>query len=105
MVVDPDRSFNQSSALIGQSSTREILFEGLIRIARENFYMMKWLRMTVHDAIVWSIPGKEVETAVPYILKTMTYTFDPKTNVSQPVEFPMSVGPLNATDWFGSSHG
>lgn len=30
MVVDPDRSFNQSSALIGQSTTREILFDGLI---------------------------------------------------------------------------
>jgi DNA polymerase-1 len=104
MVVDPDRSFNQSSALIGQSSTREILFEGLIRIARENFEMMRWLRMTVHDAIVWSIPKDKVEKAVPYILDTMTYTFDPGTNVSQPIEFPMSVGPLDATDWFSAGH-
>lgn len=104
MVVDPDRSFNQSSALIGQSSTREILFEGLIRIARENLHMMRWLRMTVHDAIVWAIPEDEVETAVPYILETMTYTFDPDTNVSQPIEFPMSVGPLDAKDWHAAGH-
>jgi DNA polymerase-1 len=104
MVVDPDRSFTQSSALAGQSTTREILFEGLIRIARENIEMMRWLRMTVHDAIVWCIPKNEVETAVPYILETMTYTFDPGSNVSQPIEFPMSVGPLDAEDWFGAGH-
>lgn len=105
MVVDPDRSFNQSSALHGQSTTREILFEGLIRIAYEKPHMMRWLRMTVHDALVICVPEDEVETAVPYFLETMTYTFDPKTNVSQPIEFPMSVGPLNARDWFGASHG
>lgn len=104
MVVDPERSFTQSSALAGQSTTREILFEGLIRIARENIEMMRWLRMTVHDAIVWCVPKTEVETAVPYILETMTYTFDPGTNVSQPVEFPMSVGPLDAEDWYAAGH-
>lgn len=104
MVVDPDRSFTQSSALIGQSSTREILFEGLIRIARENIEMMRWLRMTVHDALVICVPKDQVETAVPYILETMTYTFDPGTNVSQPIEFPMSVGNLNSTDWHAAGH-
>lgn len=105
MIVDPERSFNQSSALIGQSSTREILFEGLIRIAYERPEMMRWLRMTVHDAIVWCVPIDRVEEDVPYILETMTYTFDPGTNVSQPIDFPMSVGSLNATNWFESSHG
>lgn len=104
MVVDPDRSFNQSSALIGQSSTRELLFDGLIAIALDRLDVIRWLRMTVHDAIVWSIPKTEVEWAVPYILEKMTQTFDPGTLVSQPVEFPMSVGPLDATDWYGAGH-
>lgn len=105
MTVDPDRSFNQSSALIGQSTTREVLFEGLLRIARDRIDVIRWLRMTVHDAVVWSIPEERVEEEVPYILDKMTMTYDPKTNVSQAVDFPMSVGPLNARNWFEASHG
>lgn len=104
MVVDPDRSFNQSSALIGQSSTRELLFDGLIAIARERMELLRYLRMTVHDAIVWSLPKDGVEETVQYILSKMTQVFDPGTNVSQPIEFPMSVGPLDATDWYGAGH-
>lgn len=104
MVVDPDRSFNQSSALIGQSTTRELLFDGLIAIALDRLEVIRYLRMTVHDAVTWSIPETEVGTVVPYILSKMTQTFDPKTNVSQPIEFPMSVGPLDARDWFGAGH-
>lgn len=104
MVVDPDRSFNQSSALIGQSTTREILFDGLIAIALDRPEVVRYLRMTVHDAIVWSMPEDEVEELVPYILSKMTQVFDPGTNISQPIEFPMSVGPLNARSWFEASH-
>lgn len=104
MVVDPDRSFNQSSALIGQSTTREILFDGLIAIALDRIELIRYLRMTVHDAVVWSLPKEGVEETVEYILGKMTQTFDPGTNVSIPVEFPMSVGPLDATDWYGAGH-
>lgn len=104
MVVDPDRSFNQSSALIGQSTTREILFDGLIAIALDRIELIRYLRMTVHDAVVWSLPKEGVEETVEYILGKMTQTFDPGTNVSIPVEFPMSVGPMDATDWYGAGH-
>lgn len=104
MVVDPDRSFNQSSALIGQSSTRELLFDGLIAIVLDRIELIRHLRMTVHDAIIWSLPKDTLEETVPYILDKMTQTFDPGTNVSIPIDFPMSVGPLDATDWFGAGH-
>jgi DNA polymerase-1 len=105
MVVDPERSFTQSSALHGQSTTREILFEGLIKIAGDRPSVLRWLKVTVHDALVWSIPKDVVEAEVKYILEKMTMTFDPKTNVSQPIDFTLGVGPLDATDWFGASHG
>lgn len=104
MVVDPERSFNQSSALIGQSTTREILFDGLIDIVKDRIDLVRYLRMTVHDAVVWSLPEDQVEELVPYILGKMTRTFDPGTNMSQPIEFPMSVGPLNAHNWYEASH-
>ena len=104
MRVDEGRSFTQSSALIGQSSTREILFDGLISIARDRIDLIRNLRMTVHDAVVWSLPEDTVNTDVDYIISKMTQTFDPGTNVSQPIEFPMSVGPLDARDWFEAGH-
>lgn len=104
MVVDPDRSFNQSSALIGQSSTRELLFDGLIAIALDRPELIRNLRMTVHDAVVWSLPKDTLDDTVPYILGKMTQTFDPGTNVSIPIEFPMSVGRLDATNWHEAGH-
>lgn len=105
MRVDPDRSFTQSSALIGQSTTREILYDGLLAIAEsEHPEAVRWLRMLVHDAIVLSIPKEDAEWGVPFILSKMQSVFDPKTQLSQPVEFTMDHGPLDATDWFGSGH-
>ena len=103
MTVDPDRSFNQSSALIGQSSTREILFDGLIRIAKENIELIRWVRMTVHDAIVICVPEKDLEWGIPYFQEKMSMTFDPQTNVSQPIDFTLSTG-TPADDWYAAGH-
>lgn len=103
MTVDPDRSFNQSSALIGQSSTREILFDGLIRIAKENIELIRWVRMTVHDAIVICVPEKDLEWGIPYFQEKMSMTFDPQTNVSQPIDFTLSTG-SPADDWYAAGH-
>lgn len=104
MTVDPDRSFNQSSALIGQSSTRDVLYSGLIRIAYDRPEVLRWFRMLVHDAIVLSIPEEDMDWGVPYVMEKMQMTFDPKTNMSQPVEFPMAHGPLDARDWWSAGH-
>lgn len=104
MVVDPDRSFNQSSALIGQSSTREILYDGLIAIALDRPELIRYLRMTIHDAIVFSLPENQVDELVTYIQGKMTQVFDPGTNVSIPIEFPMSVGRTDERDWWRCSH-
>lgn len=105
MVVDPERSFTQSSALIGQSTTREVLFDGLIRLALDNPENIRWVRMTVHDAVVISVPKEQVDEILPYFLSKMSMVFDPKTNVSQPIEFTMAHGPTDATDWWGAAHG
>lgn len=105
MRVDPERSFTQSSALIGQGTTRDILYDGLLAIAEsEHPEVIRWLRMLVHDAIVLSIPREDVEWGVPFILSKMQKTFDPGTAVSQPIEFTMEHGPLDATNWFTAGH-
>lgn len=103
MTVDPDRSFNQSAALIGQSSTREILFDGLIRIAYDNIELIRWVRMTVHDAVVICVPEKDLDWGVTYFQEKMSMVFDPGTNVSQPVDFTLATGEP-ADDWFSAGH-
>lgn len=104
MKVDKGRSFTQSSALIGQSSTREMLYDGLIRIAEDKPDVIRWFRMLVHDAIVLSVPQVDIEWGVPYVLEKMQGVFDPKTNTGRPIDFPMECGPLNARDWFEAGH-
>ena len=103
MMVDDGRSFTQSSALIGQSSTREVLYQGLRRIAHERIEAIRWIRATIHDAVVWCIPEPELEVAVPWITERMTIVFDPKTPVSQPIEFTMSAG-KPADNWYLAGH-
>lgn len=104
MTVDEGRSFTQSSALLGQSSTREQLFDGLIRIAEADINRMRWVRMLVHDAVVFSIPKSEVEEGVEWLMDKMQSYFEPKTRVGFPVWFPMEHGPLDKTDWYSAGH-
>lgn len=104
MAVDKDRSWTQSPGLLGQNGTAEILRDGLIRIASENINVIRWLKAHVHDAVIWDIPETELDWAVPWIKERMEQTFDPKTNVSQPIHFPMSVGEP-ADNWYLANHG
>lgn len=105
MKVDEGRSFTQSSALLGQSTTRELLFDGLIRIAQDNIERVRWVRMLIHDAVVFSVPKDEVEEGVPWLMERMQSWFEPKTRAGFPVYFPMEHGPLDQADWYTCSHG
>lgn len=104
MMVDENRSFTQSSALIGQSTTREMLYDGLIRIAKDKPDVIRWFRMLVHDAIVLSIPEGDMDWGVTYVLDKVQGVFDPKTLDGIRIEFPMEVGPLDARNWFEAGH-
>ena len=103
MHVDKGRSFTQSTGLLGQSGTREILCDGLIKIAETDINVMRWIVATVHDAIIWDIPEEELDWAVVFIRDTMEMTYDPGTWRSQPIHFPLSAG-SPADDWMRAGH-
>ena len=92
MMVDQGRSYTQSPALYGQSGTRELMVDGLIRIAQERIEVLRWLVATVHDAIVWEVPESELDWAPDWIMSKMETTFKPKHPVSQEIAFPMGRG-------------
>ena len=103
MPVDPGRSYTQSPGLIGQSGTREILCDGLIKIAETDLNVIQWLVATVHDAVIWDIPEEELEWAVPFIRDSMEMTYNPGTWSSQPIHFPVSTGEP-ADNWMAAGH-
>lgn len=54
LYIEPGRSYTQSPALYGQNGTRELLSDGLIRCRDAG--LIKYLKITVHDAVVFSFP-------------------------------------------------
>lgn len=89
MVVDKDRSFTQSPALYGQSGTREIICDALIRIAYDDIRVITWLVAQIHDELIFDIPEEELWWAVDYIQDMMDTEFEPKKG-GQAIDFPAS---------------
>lgn len=97
------RSYTQSPAAFGQSGTREILVDGLLRIARDRQDVLSWLVATVHDAVVVDVPESELDWAIDYIRDKVSVTYDPGTPGSQPIFFPLESG-VPADNWFEAGH-
>lgn len=104
MPVDPGRSWTQSPAMIGQSGTREIMMDGLISIARADMSVLRYLVMTVHDAVVWDFPENNLDWLIEFTTKHMTQIFKPKHPIGQEIEFTMTAG-KPGDSWLEAGHG
>lgn len=102
MPVDRARSFTQSSALLGQSGTREILVDGLINLASKDLRYVTWLKAQVHDAIIMEIPEDELDKAIPLVVDSLSRTWKPM-NGGQSVDFTLSHG-KPADNWYDAGH-
>ena len=102
MVVDKDRAYTQSPALYGQSGTRELVCDALIRVAEYDLEMIRWLRFQIHDELIWSIPENELWWAADVIQELTETTFKPREG-GQAIHFP--VGKSEPSDnWFQATH-
>lgn len=103
-MIDPDRSWTQSPAIAGQGGTREILADGLVRMAKRDKRLLHWVVAIIHDEILADIPEEELDWAVPTMVECLETTFHPKKHpYSQPI--PMTVGHGEPADnWFSASH-
>ena len=97
MVVEDGRAYTQAPALLGQSGTRDLLVDGLLRMLEYDIRLILWLKAQIHDALVASIPKSEIEWAVPKYKELMQTTW-------KGIEFPVGVGEP-ATDWEKAAHG
>lgn len=98
------RSFTQSPALSGQSGTREMMADALIRLTRVGEKWARCIRSIIHDALVVDLPEDTVAEDVKVVVACMESVFDPKTRVGLKLNFPVGVGPLDGKNWQEGSH-
>lgn len=104
MPVERGRSFTQSSALLGQSGTASLMADGLIRMFEYDERLIRWVKVTVHDAILMSIPKSELDWVVDKVVELMSCHWKPKGGFGQEMFFPVAHGKPGTT-WERASHG
>lgn len=99
MWVEPGREWTQSPALMGQSATREIVCDMLLRLP---YRAMRMMKVQVHDAVVFSVPKANWEQWRDYLLSKLESSMSPAGG--QYIAFPAGCGPAGA-DWDLAAHG
>ncbi len=78
MRIEPERAFTQSPALMGQSTARDILMEGVLRLwEMGGEQVIRMIRAVVHDELVMSVPRKDVEEIEELVVKAMSFPWCP----------------------------
>jgi DNA polymerase-1 len=99
MPVVPARAFTQGPALLGQSTTNEILADGLIKLPMR---ILRMIKLTIHDAIAASIPKASFERDRDTIVRCLTTRWKPRYGGVE-IEFPVTYG-SPAPDWKRANH-
>ena len=94
LYLEPGREYTQSPALFGQNGTRELLVDGLIRCRDAG--LLRYLKITVHDAVVFSFPADNHEVLKKEAEECFTTKF-------REVPFPLTSGEP-AHDWYKAGH-
>jgi DNA polymerase family A len=75
--VDPQRAHTQAPAMIGQSTTRDVIAECLIDLARTAPDVLPMLRVIVHDEVVLSVPKRNAEEIARIVQSCMSRQWAP----------------------------
>lgn len=92
MKVDEGSAYTQGPALYGQSTTREIMGDAILKLIRRGDYYIRALRAIIHDELLVELDETRVEEDIKVIKECMEIDFDPKTNVSIVIPFPVGYG-------------
>lgn len=71
--VIPGQEYTQAPAQVGQSTTRDLLCDGLLRMDRE---VLEMLVLVIHDEIVLEVPEDRVEEIAGKAMKALTTFFE-----------------------------
>lgn len=90
MLVDIGKEFTQAPALYGQSGTRELMVDGLIRLLHADMSIILMLKAQIHDEVLFSIPNDRLGTVPDTIVKTMETEWEPKNSKGLKIPFPVA---------------
>lgn len=99
MPVEPGREFTQTPALLGQGATHELLCDGLARLDDRR---LRQVVITVHDALVASIPRERLEEDLAYYLDKFAADWHPAGG--QKIRFTLGCG-APGRNWKEAQHG
>lgn len=78
MKIEPDRSFTQSPALMGQSTARDILMEGVLNLWKNGGEeAVNMIRAVIHDELVMSVPIDILGDVEKTVVDSLTFPWCP----------------------------
>ena len=72
--VNPEFAHTQAPAFVGQSCTRDLMTESILRMPKD---VQRMIMFTVHDEIVFSIPEDVMEPTIEIVRDAMTFLWKP----------------------------
>lgn len=79
MRIEPERAFTQSPALMGQSTARDILMEGVLNLWKVGGEeVIRMIRAVVHDELVLSVPKNDAKEIENIVVEAMSFPWCPK---------------------------
>lgn len=73
MRPDPQRAHTQGPALMGQGAARDIMMEGMLRLADRAPDVLPMLRAQVHDEVVLSVPEGDADEIREAVVDAFTF--------------------------------
>jgi len=90
MPVAPNKAFTQGPALLGQSTTREMMADAILRLVRRDIRFAKALRAIVHDELILELSEDTVEDDIKIVKECMEAEFYPEGGM--PIVFTVGYG-------------
>jgi DNA polymerase-1 len=72
--VDPQYAYTQAPAYMGQSTARDLMCHGVLRLPVD---VARMVRAFIHDELVLSVPEDSVEDVCRVVLDALTFTWAP----------------------------
>lgn len=102
MAVESGREYTMGPALHGQSATREMMGDAILRLIRKGEYYIRAMRAIIHDELLLEFSEDTVERDIQVVKECMEHEFEPKTRVGFPINFPVGHG--YGKTWKDASH-
>lgn len=102
MVTDRGREWTQAPALKGQSTTREMMGDAILRLCHKGDYYALALRAIIHDELLMEFDEDTVERDIAIVKECMEVPFDPGTKVGVVMPFPVGYG--YGKNWMAAGH-